>query len=197
MTFFHLSNDAEHVRRSQSGHKLLHKLGKVYTDVIKKFSSVYRPHQQLSLDEGMAPWRGHLSFRVYSPDKPKYGIKAYMICDATNGYCLKFRLYTGKSELPVSTNGATHDLNLNMICDATNGYLLKFRLYTGKSELPVSTNGATYDLALDMMKGYYGRGHILYMNNYYNSPQFRWDLWEAGVGHQGHSEPTGKVSQPW
>ena len=111
---------------------------------------MYRPHQQLSLDEGMVPWRGHLSFRVYNPDKPKkYGIKAYMICDATNGYCLKFRLYTGKSDLPVSSNGAM------------------------------------YDLVLDMMKGYFGRGHILYMDNYYRSPQLYWDLWEAGVGASG------------
>jgi hypothetical protein len=38
------------------------------------------PHQNISLDEGMIPWRGNLSFRVYSPDKPvKYGIKACLL----------------------------------------------------------------------------------------------------------------------
>jgi hypothetical protein len=43
------------------------------------------------------PWRGNLSFRVYSPDKPvKYGIKAYMVSDSSNGYVSKFKLYTGK-----------------------------------------------------------------------------------------------------
>ena len=60
VTFLHPSNNAEHVRRGQLGHNPLHKLGKVYTDLIKRFSSVYTPHQQLSLDEGMVPWRGHL-----------------------------------------------------------------------------------------------------------------------------------------
>jgi hypothetical protein len=45
------------------------------------------PHQNISLDEEMIPWRGNLSFRVYSPDKPvKYGIKAYMVSDSSNGY---------------------------------------------------------------------------------------------------------------
>jgi hypothetical protein len=46
------------------------------------FNSAYIPHQNISLDEEMIPWRGNLSFRVYSPDKPvKYGIKAYMVSD--------------------------------------------------------------------------------------------------------------------
>ena len=76
----------------------LFKLGGIYKNITTRFHQVYIPHQELSLDEGMVPWRGNLSFRVYNPDKPKkYGIKAYMLCDATNGYCTKFKLYTGKS----------------------------------------------------------------------------------------------------
>jgi hypothetical protein len=66
--------------------------------MISRFNSAYIPHQNISLDEGMIPWRGNLSFRVYSPDKPvKYGIKAYMVSDSSNGYVSKFKLYTGKS----------------------------------------------------------------------------------------------------
>lgn len=59
----------------------------------------------------MRAWRGNLIFRVYSPDKPiKYGLKAYMLCDAENAFCLKFKLYTGRSIIQPSKNGATYDL---------------------------------------------------------------------------------------
>jgi hypothetical protein len=74
------------------------------------------PHQNISLDEGMIPWRGNLSYRVYSPDKPvKYGIKAYMVSDSSSGYVSKFKLYTGKSLTGPSFNGATYDLVMDMI----------------------------------------------------------------------------------
>ena len=84
--------------------------------MISRFNSAYIPHQNISLDEGMIPWRGNLSFRVYSPDKPvKYGIKAYMVSDSSNGYVLKFKLYTGKSLTGPSFNGATYDLVMDMM----------------------------------------------------------------------------------
>ena len=77
---------------------------------------VYQPHQALSIDEGMVPWQGNVHFRVYSPDKPdKYGLKAYILCDAENSYCLKFELYTGKPATPPSANGATYDLVMSLM----------------------------------------------------------------------------------
>lgn len=101
MSFFHLADNTLQVRRGMPGFDPLYKLGTLYKNIIHRFGNVFTPHQQLSLDEGMVPWRGNLSFRVYNPDKPKkYGIKAYMICDSVTGYCTKFKLYTGKSEIP-------------------------------------------------------------------------------------------------
>jgi hypothetical protein len=56
------------------GHDPLFKLGPIFKRMLSRFNSAYIPHQNISLDEGMIPWRGNLSFRVYSPDKPvKYG----------------------------------------------------------------------------------------------------------------------------
>lgn len=64
----------------------------------------------------MRAWRGNLIFRVYSPDKPiKYGLKAYMFCDAENAFCLKFKLYTGRSIIQPSKNGATYDLEMDLL----------------------------------------------------------------------------------
>ena len=63
----------------------------------------------------MVPWRGNLHLRVYSPDKPdKYRFKAYILCDAENGYCLKLKLYTGKPANPLSQKGATHELVMSL-----------------------------------------------------------------------------------
>lgn len=72
-----------------------------------------------------------------------------------------------------------------MICDATNGYCSKFKLYTGKSDVPTSEYGATYDLVMDIMRGYFGQGYTLYMDNYYSSPKLYVDLWTVGVGASG------------
>lgn len=64
----------------------------------------------------MRAWRGNLIFRVYSPGKPiKYGLKAYMLCDAENAFCLKFKLYTGRSIIQPSKNGATYDLEMDLL----------------------------------------------------------------------------------
>ena len=150
LTFLHLNDNTHYIPRGQENYDPLFKLGNIFKLIVSSFGNAYYPHQQLALDEGMVPWRGNLSFRVYNPDKPtKYGIKAYMICDATNGYCSRFKLYTGKPSTPPSRNGAT------------------------------------YDLTMDLLRGYFGRGHILYCDNYYSSPQLFLDLWRLGLGATG------------
>lgn len=61
-------------------------------------------------------WRGNLHFRVYSPDKPDtFGLKAYILCEAENWYCLKMKLYTGKLSVPPSVKGGTYDLVMSLL----------------------------------------------------------------------------------
>lgn len=38
----------------------------VYDDFLLKFKNIYRPEQNLSLDEAMIPWRGRLALKVYN-----------------------------------------------------------------------------------------------------------------------------------
>lgn len=152
LSFLHLNdNNSElNIQRGEEGHNPLFKLGRPYSNILYRFQLYYSPHQCLSIDECMVPWRGNLSFKTYNPDKPnKYGMKAYMLCDSDNGYCLRFKLYTGKSSVPHSTNGAT------------------------------------YDLVMDLLRGHYGKGHVLYCDNYYSSPRLFLDLWDLGVGATG------------
>lgn len=95
LAFFHLNDNKNYVPRGSEGFNPLFKLGPLYERMLSRFRAVYKPHQALAIDESMVAWRGNLTFRVYSPDKPiKYGLKAYMLCDAENAFCLKFKLYT-------------------------------------------------------------------------------------------------------
>ena len=36
---------------------------------LERFQTIYKPNQQLSLDEAMIPWRGRLRIRTYNPEK--------------------------------------------------------------------------------------------------------------------------------
>nr|XP_045613881.1 piggyBac transposable element-derived protein 4-like [Procambarus clarkii] len=49
-------------------------------------------------------WRGRLSFKVYNPNKPdKYGIKLYMLAEASSGYIYDFEVYAGVGKTTVET----------------------------------------------------------------------------------------------
>ncbi|XP_064098763.1 piggyBac transposable element-derived protein 4-like [Macrobrachium nipponense] len=50
----------------------------------------------LSLDEGMMPYKGRLSIKVYNPKKPKkYGVKLFFITESNTGYVVDFSVYYG------------------------------------------------------------------------------------------------------
>lgn len=60
----------------------------------EKFNNVYKPDQQLSLDECVIPWRGRLSIKTYNPAKiTKYGILVRMLSEARTGYVSNFCVY--------------------------------------------------------------------------------------------------------
>ncbi|XP_064108750.1 piggyBac transposable element-derived protein 5-like isoform X1 [Macrobrachium nipponense] len=54
------------------------------------------PSQNLSLNEGMMPYKGRLSIKVYNPKKPKkYGVKIFFITESNTGYVVDFSVYSG------------------------------------------------------------------------------------------------------
>ena len=62
--------------------------------ILRQIEDNYVPYQDLSVDEAMIAFRGHLSFRQYLPAKPtKYGVKVWEICDARNGCRFDFNVY--------------------------------------------------------------------------------------------------------
>ena len=71
------------------------------------------------------------------------------------------------------------------MCDSENAYCCVFWLYTGKTEQSTSKHGKTYDPVMDIMKDYFRKGHILYIDNYYTSPQLLMDLHKKRTGATG------------
>ena len=84
------------------------KVGSYLSENSFKISYCICSSSSLCHDKSMVAWHGNLFFRDYSPDKPiKYGLKSFMLSDTENAYCLKFKLYTGRSSVCPSENGAT------------------------------------------------------------------------------------------
>ena len=83
------------------------------------------------------------------PDKPdKFGVKLFMLCDSSNGYCSQVEIYHGTSENP-------------------------------------SQKGKIYDLVMRLIRPYLGKGHKLFVDNYYTSPILFHDLYQQQTGACG------------
>ncbi|XP_066964190.1 piggyBac transposable element-derived protein 4-like [Macrobrachium rosenbergii] len=63
-----------------------------------RFRATYTPESNVTLDEGLMPYKGRLSIKTYNPKKPgKYGIKFYMLCEAKSRYVIDFLTYGGST----------------------------------------------------------------------------------------------------
>ena len=62
---------------SQPGYDALFKVRK-YSDLITpNLESEYNPHEPLSVDEAMIPFKGRLGFKQYMKDKPTKGVRVH------------------------------------------------------------------------------------------------------------------------
>ena len=58
------------------------------------------PKAQVSIDESIIGFKGHLSFVQYMPKKPtKWGIKAWVLAESETGYVWNMKIYTGKRKM--------------------------------------------------------------------------------------------------
>ena len=108
--------DPEHERTEDETRDVLYKIRNLTTKILEKCFSLYNCHESISVDERMAPFKGRLKIKVRMPDKPvKYGIKLFMLCDSTNGYCKQFDVYVGNDERNVGNIGKTGKAVLNVL----------------------------------------------------------------------------------
>ena len=86
--------------------------------ILPTFESEYTPNQSVTIDEAMIPFKGRLGFKQYIKNKPtKWGIKAFVLSDATNGYVYRSQIYTGKN---AETN-ASAGLCTRVVLDLMSG----------------------------------------------------------------------------
>ncbi|CAG4973541.1 unnamed protein product [Colias eurytheme] len=80
------------------------------------------------------------------------------------------------------------------VCDSRTGYLWRFKIYAGREETeeqemsPVS--GITSRIVLELVRDLEHRGHVLFMDNYYNSPALARCLKTLGFDVVGTLRPN-------
>ncbi|XP_060779637.1 piggyBac transposable element-derived protein 3-like [Neoarius graeffei] len=101
-------NDA---KRGTSAHDKLFRVKPLMDTIQIACKAFYHPHRSLSVDDCMAPSRGH-TMRQYMKDKPtKWDFKLFVLADSSNGYTLDFSVYKGKSNLPTG-HGLSYDCHV-------------------------------------------------------------------------------------
>ena len=119
--FLHFHDSSLEVARGDPGYDRLFKVRPVLTYVRSKCETNFSPTKNISVDEGMVPFRGRLSFRQYMPAKPtKYSIKVWMAADSSNGYVLNFDVYLGKEAGNRRIHGLGYDVVTKMITPYMN-----------------------------------------------------------------------------
>ena len=135
-----------------NGDDPLYKLRPFITMCRENFLHVYTPNMNLSLDEASCPYKGRLRFKVYNKNKPnKFHIKLFQVCEAKSGYVCDFEIYTGKDESASVRSSRPLDPDVTK---------------TTKLVLGMMENANLLD-----------KGHHLYLDNYYSSPELCEELY--------------------
>lgn len=138
--------DSTKFNRAQRNSDLLYKVRPMLDMMERTFNNSYRPGRDISVDEGCCPFKGRLKFKCFNPAKPnRWHLKIYEVNDAKTGFCMGFEVYSGKGRTRCANTAGTMDPNCTETTKIVFGLLEKSRL-------------------LD-------KGHQVYMDNYYSSPE--------------------------
>ena len=149
---FHVNDDSDDPPPNRPGHDPLAKLRPFVDMVERNFIYAYQPSKALSFDEACCPFKGRLRFRVYNKSKPNtFHIKLFQVSESSSGYILGFHIYTGKNSSCISS----HSKPLHPDCNKTTKIVLGLLETTQ---------------LLD-------KGHHIYMDNYYTSPELFSELY--------------------
>ncbi|CAF3127116.1 unnamed protein product [Rotaria sp. Silwood2] len=78
-------------------------------------------------------------------------------------------------------------VKLFILCDCETKYILDFIIYTGADiEIERINNlGVSGSIVMTLMKPYFQKGHLLYVDNWYTSPKLFLELYNQGTGAVG------------
>ena len=97
--YLHFVDNDHLAPRGDPSYDRLGKVRPLIEHLSERFEDVYKPTQNVAVDEAMIKFQGRSSLKQYMPMKPvKWGIKVWVLGDSSNGYFSKFKVYTGKQE---------------------------------------------------------------------------------------------------
>ena len=132
-------------------HDRLFKIRPFIDMIDRTFLQSYKPGRDISLDKGCCPYKGRVLFKWYNPSKPsKWHLKLFEVSDAKTGYVVAFEVYCGKKQYK----------------DCKGCRCFRPRMYSNNKN---SNRAAKKGNLL-------GKGHHVYMDNYYSSPELFWEL---------------------
>ena len=132
-------------------HDPLYKVRPMLDMMDRNFIQSYKSGRDLSFDEGCCPYKGRVIFHCYNPAKPvKWHLKLFEVSDARTGYVIAFNVYTGKNKTQYALNVDVLDPDSTQTMKVMMGLLKKGNLLE--------------------------KGHHVYMDNYYSSPDLFFEL---------------------
>ena len=136
----------------------------------RNFVQSYKSGRDLSFDESCCPCKDRVIFHCYNPSKPsKWHLKLFEVSDARTGYVIAIDVYTGKNKTRCVLNADVLDPDSTQTTKVVLGLLKKGNLL--------------------------GKGHHVYMDNYYSSPDLFFELHNKEFLHVGTAGRTGKICQ--
>ena len=96
LKFLHLNDSTKYIPKGRPGHDPLFKLRPFFDPLIANFQAAYSLGREISVDESMIGFKGHLWFLQCLPKKPtKWGMKAFILTDSITAYTYNWRFYAG------------------------------------------------------------------------------------------------------
>nr|CAI5843714.1 unnamed protein product [Callosobruchus analis] len=99
LRYLHLNDNDVMPQRGNDRFDRLYKVRPLVDILNERFSSLYAPYRELSIDESMVAFKGRTTLKQYMPMKPvKRGFKVWVIACSRTGYNLGFKIYEGKEQ---------------------------------------------------------------------------------------------------
>ena len=147
----HISDNNTDYPHENPNHDPLHKVRSFIQMCERTFQLDYRPGCDFSYDEACCPFKGRVQFCIYNANKlAKFHLKLFQICEAKSGYICVFDISTGKDH--------TRCMQITQVLDPS---------CTTTTKLVVGLMDSVHLL---------GKGHCMYMDNFYTSPELYEEL---------------------
>ena len=148
--FLNILSNLHLVDNAANHNERLYKI-RPFVDMLRNNFLKYSPEENIAVDEGTCPFKGKIIFRVYNPAKPnKFGIKLYQCCESSSGYIVSFDIYDGTPGCALYAELVDTDPNFTQTTKLVVGLLAR--------------------------SGLLDKGHKVYLDNYYNSPELASEL---------------------